>query len=277
MGCRIALAGSSRAISQVSDYPWIVSPCRHTPIERLVVLSDRSTCSFNSAVEVPSMARPGMSSRLVTEGAGRSAETRQALVEAAIETLKSDGFAAASARTIAGRAGCNQALVFYHFGSVVGLLLRALDSVSTTRLERYGTAVENIRSPTELVEVAAAIFSEDLEAGHVTVVAEMIAGAASTSGLGPEVAARIEPWKQFALQVIDSVLGSALGPLIPSDDLAYGAVALYLGLELLTHLDGDRAQALNLFDHAKRFASLAEAFGVGGLSGDMASTPEQAP
>lgn len=226
------------------------------------------------------MARPGMSSRLVTEGAGRSAETRQALVEAAIETLKSDGFAAASARTIAGRAGCNQALVFYHFGSVVGLLLRALDSVSTTRLERYGTAVEHIRSPTELVEVAAAIFSEDLEAGHVTVVAEMIAGAASTSGLGPEVAARIEPWepwKQFALQVIDSVLGSALGPLIPSDDLAYGAVALYLGLELLTHLDGDRAQALNLFDHAKRFASLAEAFGVGGLSGDMASTPEQAP
>jgi AcrR family transcriptional regulator len=223
------------------------------------------------------MARPGMSSRLVNEGAGRSAATRQALVEAAIETLKSEGFAGASARTIAGRAGCTQALVFYHFGSVVGLLLAALDSVSTIRLQRYGTAAEHIRSPTELVEVAAAIFREDLEAGYVTVLAEMIAGAASTPGLGAEVAVRIETWKQFALQVIDSALGSALGPLIPSGDLAYGAVALYLGLELLSHLDGDRTRALNLFDHAKQVASLAEAFGVGGLPGKVAPTPEQAP
>ena len=62
------------------------------------------------------MAKPGTSSRLVTEGAGRSAATKQGLVEAAIETLKAEGFAGASARAIAGRAGCNQALVFYHFG-----------------------------------------------------------------------------------------------------------------------------------------------------------------
>ena len=50
-----------------------------------------------------------------------------------------------------------------------------------------------------------------------------------------------------------------------------------LGLELLSHLDGDRAQALNLFGHAKQVASLAETFGAGGLPGGMASAPEQAP
>lgn len=33
------------------------------------------------------------------------------------------GFARASARAIAGRAGCNQALVFYYFESVTNLLL----------------------------------------------------------------------------------------------------------------------------------------------------------
>lgn len=60
------------------------------------------------------------------------------------------------------------------------------------------------------------------------------------------------------MHVTDSALGSALGPLVPSDDLAYGAVALYLGLELLSHLDGDRDQALNLFGHAKQVASLAQ-------------------
>jgi AcrR family transcriptional regulator len=44
------------------------------------------------------------------------------------------GFAGASAREIARRADCNQALVFYHFGSVTELLLAGLDDVSTRRL-----------------------------------------------------------------------------------------------------------------------------------------------
>ncbi|MHB1510017.1 MAG: TetR family transcriptional regulator [Acidimicrobiales bacterium] len=223
------------------------------------------------------MAKPGTSSRLVSEGAGRSAATRQGLVEAAIETLQAEGYSGASARAIARRAGCNQALVFYHFGSVVGLLLAALDAVSASRLEHYSAAVANVGSPAELVEVAAAIFREDLAAGYVTVLVEMIAGASSTPGLGAEVAARISPWKQFAVEVIDSVLGdSALGTVIPSGELAHGIVALYLGLELLTHLGEDRAPALALFDHAKRLSALAGVLGVGGLPATTTSTPKEA-
>ncbi len=45
-------------------------------------------------------------------------DTRAALIEAAIAALHESGFARASARRTAQRAGCNQALVFYHFGSV---------------------------------------------------------------------------------------------------------------------------------------------------------------
>jgi AcrR family transcriptional regulator len=221
------------------------------------------------------MAKSGPSSRLVAEGTGRSAATKRSLVAAAIETLKTEGFAGASARAIAARAGCNQGLIFYHFGSVVTLLLAALDEVSASRLERYSAAVEHVRSPVELLEVAAAIFREDLDAGYVTVLVEMIAGASSTSGLGAEVAARIAPWTQFARRAIDDALGnSALGSVIPSSEVAHGTVALYLGLELLTHLDGDRAPALTLFDHAKQLAALVEALGVGGMS--AAAAPTQA-
>ncbi len=222
------------------------------------------------------MARPGTSSRLVTEGAGRSAATKQVLVQAAIETLKAEGFAGASARVIAGRAGCNQALIFYHFGSVASLLLAALDAVSASRLERYSAAVEHVGSPAELVEVAAAIFREDLDAGYVTVLVEMIAGASSTPGLGAEVAARIAPWQQFAQQIIDSALGdSVLGSVIPSGEVAHGVVALYLGLELLSHLDGNQAAALSLFDRAKQLAALIQLLGVGGMF--PATTPRRAP
>jgi len=54
------------------------------------------------------MAKSGAPSRLTEEGSPRSAETRRRLVEAALETLKTEGYAGASARAIAERAGSNQ-------------------------------------------------------------------------------------------------------------------------------------------------------------------------
>jgi AcrR family transcriptional regulator len=170
-----------------------------------------------------------------------------------------EGYAGASARAIADRAGSNQGLIFYHFGSVANLLLAALDSVSARRMEHYGTAIDGVGSPTELVDVATDIFSEDLDAGYVAVLVEMIAGASSTPGLGPAVSARLGPWFAFAERAVTTTLGPALDSVVPPGDVAYGIVALYLGLEMLTNLDGDRARALGLFAHAKNLAGLMEA------------------
>jgi AcrR family transcriptional regulator len=190
-------------------------------------------------------------------GGGRSAETRRLLVEAAITTLKEVGYAGASARAIAERAGSNQGLIFYHFGSVANLLLAALDAVSADRLAHYGASIDRAGSLVDLVAAATDIFSDDLDAGYVTVLVEMIAGASATPGLGPEVAARIAPWTEFAQRAIDSALAdSPLGSVLPSRDVAYGIVAMYLGLEMLSHLDDDRAPALALFAHATQLATL---------------------
>ena len=111
----------------------------------------------------------------------------------------------------------NQGLIFYHFGSVANLLLAALDSVSAGRMEQYGAAVARVGSPSELVDVAMDIFREDLDAGYVAVLVEMIAGASSTPGLGPEVSARLGPWFAFAERpVATTVGGSPLDSLLPS-------------------------------------------------------------
>ena len=90
--------------------------------------------------------------------------------------------------------------------------------------------------------MATAIFREDLDAGYVAVLVEMIAGASSTPGLGPAVSARLGPWFAFAERAVTTTSGPALDSVLPPGDVAYGIVALYLGLEMLTHLDGDRPE-----------------------------------
>jgi AcrR family transcriptional regulator len=219
------------------------------------------------------MAKSGTSSSVVGRDSSRSSGTRTKLVDAAIATLKTEGYAGSSARAIAERAGLNQGLIFYHFGSVANLLLAALDSVSARRMEQYGAAIDEVGSPTELVDVATTIFREDLDAGYVAVLVEMIAGASSTPGLGPEVSARLGPWFKFAEQAMTATLGSPLASVVPPADVAYGIVALYLGLEMLTHLDGDRARALGLFAHAKNIAALLEAFAPAAHGAPTPPTP----
>jgi AcrR family transcriptional regulator len=215
------------------------------------------------------MAKSGTASSVVGKDSSRSAGTRTKLVDAAIGTLKEEGFSGASARAIAERAGLNQGLIFYHFGSVANLLLAGLDSVSARRMGQYGEAVDRVGSPTELVDVATAIFREDLDAGYVAVLVEMIAGASSTPGLGSKVSARLGPWFAFAEQAVTTALGPPLDGLLPPADVAYAIVALYLGLEMLTHLDGDRARALGLFAHAKNLAAVLEAMTPASPTGQL--------
>lgn len=204
-------------------------------------------------------------------GRARSVETRTALVQAAGEALREVGFAGASAREIARRAGLNQALVFYHFGSVTDLLLAALDAISAERMAAYSDAVDRAETLPELIDSARAIFSEDLDAGRVTVLVEMICGAQATPGLGEQVAARLAPWRTFAESAVRKVMaGSPVSLLVPPAEIAHGVVAGFLGLELLANLDGDRGAALALFDRARGLAGLLELVAAGFARGDTA-------
>src|SRR6476469_8006284 len=102
--------------------------------------------------------------------------TRDQILEATLETVREQGFAGATSRAIARRGGFNQALVFYYFGSLDGLLLAALDLTSERRLQRYREAAAGARSLEQLVGVASALYREDRESGHMTVVSQLVAG-----------------------------------------------------------------------------------------------------
>ena len=179
----------------------------------------------------------------------RSSETKERIVRAAVRTLATDGFAGASARAIAGRGGFNQALIFYHFGTVNELLLAALDHTSALRMTAYREAIAAADDLEGLVAVAARVFREDLDSGHIKILAEMISGSSSAPELGPAIVERVEPWIAFTREQVERMAAtSPLGPLLPADDVAFAIVALFLGLELMTHLEGDRSRALRLFD-----------------------------
>ena len=185
-------------------------------------------------------------------------DTKDRIVEAAIATLQSHGYAGASARAIATAGGFNQALIFYHFGSVRNALLAALDRTSANRMLAYRDAAAEATNVEALVQVATEIFHEDLASGHIKILAELIAGASADPALGPEIVERIAPWIDFAREEIERVsAGSPLAQLVPAEDAAYAIVAQFLGLELLTHLDGNAQRAERLFALAAGFSSIA--------------------
>jgi AcrR family transcriptional regulator len=196
--------------------------------------------------------------------------TKLQIAEAALATLKAHGFAGASARAIAHTGGFNQALIFYHFGSVQNALLTAFDLISERRLADYGDAFEAARTPLELARLARVIYDEDLERGYTTALGEMVSGGVSDPLLGAEIAARIEPWIAMVERKLDQLLdGSPLRALVSAADLAFGIVSLFFGVDLLSQMQRDRTRAESLLDLGTRLAALIETF--------LPPTPKDSP
>jgi AcrR family transcriptional regulator len=185
------------------------------------------------------------------------ASTKERIVEAAFQTLKVEGFAGTSARAIARRGGFNQALIFYHFGTLNDLLLAVLDKTSAERMSRYRDSIGKATKVDEKIQTATRLYREDLESGHITVISELVAGSLARPDLGPEVVARMEPWIEFAEGVITDLLaGSPFEGTVNPRSLAFAVVALYLGVDLLSHLDQDKSRAEALFQMAGTFGPL---------------------
>jgi AcrR family transcriptional regulator len=185
--------------------------------------------------------------------------TKRQILDAALEALRTEGFAGSTSRAIARIGGFNQALIFYHFGSLDSLLLAALDASSEARLARYRQGLEQATSIAELLQLAADIYREDRKSGHTTVVAQMVAGSLARPELAPKLVERMEPWVAFCQDAISKTFArSPAAQLLPARDLAYALVTFYLGVNLVTHLDEDSSQTDALFERAVALAPLLE-------------------
>jgi len=204
-----------------------------------------------------------MIERVLKPTAQGARDTRRRIVEAAFETLRANGFAGTSARSIARVGGFNQALIFYHFGSVNDLLIAALDWSAKQRMTRYREALTGIDDLPRLMDAAASLYKEDAESGHTTVLAELFAASLAVPALAAQLTARMEPWIAFTEELLRKFFGRLpLAGLVDVRAAAQATLAMYLGIDLLVHADGDRSRADSVFEEARRlggaFHSLLE-------------------
>ena len=115
-------------------------------------------------------------------------DTPTKLIEGALETLRTQGIAGVSARSIATAAGVNQALVFYHFGSVDELLTAALRHGAEQRVAVYRERFASVGSLRELLDLGRTLHAEERAAGNVAVLAQMLAGSQADPKLAPATA-----------------------------------------------------------------------------------------
>lgn len=91
---------------------------------------------------------------------GRSAKTREALLQAALEVFGRDGFHAASTRGISEAAGVNQALISYHYGSKEGLYHAVFESITENLAANMGPLLAALRQESKVLDAGE---SEDRE------------------------------------------------------------------------------------------------------------------
>src|SRR3954447_24907729 len=109
--------------------------------------------------------------------------TRDKLLEAAATALAEDGVAGVSARTVAARAEVNQALVFYHFGTVDDLLDAAVRRSVDLAVATYHDRFADVSSLGGLLTLGRDLHRTEQERGNVAQMAQVLAGARRSPAL----------------------------------------------------------------------------------------------
>jgi AcrR family transcriptional regulator len=176
--------------------------------------------------------------------------TRDRLLDAAAAALAEDGVAAVSARTVAARAEVNQALVFYHFGTMDELLeaavRRSVDLAVASYRDRFG----DVASLGELLALGRDVHRLEQERGNVAQMAQVMAGARRSPALAAAGRYAMDRWSAEVEAALRRVLpGTPLSGLVEPRGLARAVASGFIGLELYDVVDPEAAdEALTSLD-----------------------------
>jgi AcrR family transcriptional regulator len=162
-----------------------------------------------------------------------AADTRRKLLDGAIHTVRAEGLAGTSARSIARTAGVNQALIFYHFDTVDALLAEAARRATEDRVQRYRARFATVTTLGELLTAGRVLWSEEEANGNAAVLAQLLAGAQTSPALAEGTAAALGLWSAEVETVLRRVLpASPLAGLLDPVATAQAVSAAFAGLSL---------------------------------------------
>ncbi|MFF3033033.1 TetR/AcrR family transcriptional regulator [Streptomyces rubiginosohelvolus] len=189
-------------------------------------------------------------------GGATGADTRTKLMEGALRTLAEHGIAKTSARSVAASAGVNQALVFYHFGSVDELLAAACRYGAEQRVARHRDRLAAVTTLAELLRCGRELHEEERADGHVAFLAQVLAGAQTQPRLAPATAAGLDLWTAEIEQVLVRILAdSPLGDFTDPAGLARAVTGAFVGLEMYEGVDPEGAE--RAFEALEQLTALA--------------------
>ncbi len=178
-----------------------------------------------------------------TDYEAMSRDTKHRIIEATVATIKEEGITGTSARAIARRGDFNQALIFYHFGSIEELLRATMEHTSSARIELYRSRLEKVESLADLAAVAGDLHREDRESGNMTLLTQLMAGAATDDVRAQHLMKTFEPWIDFVKETLERLAAkSPFVGMFNMDDIAFTISALFVGIELMSDLDPERSR-----------------------------------
>jgi AcrR family transcriptional regulator len=183
-------------------------------------------------------------------------DARERILRATVRALAEHGYAGTTARSIAAIGGFAPGVIYYHFADLDTLLMEVAAHSSNSRAERYRSELAGVSSAVDLIDRLRQLFDEDVASGHVAAVQELISAARPESALARTLAAQTRQWEQIGEEILRTLLrGTALARLFKIPVAAQAAVAYYLGMQTLTHLDGDTRRPEAAFRQAARLAT----------------------
>jgi AcrR family transcriptional regulator len=177
--------------------------------------------------------------------------------------IREHGIAGVSARTIAAAAGVNQALVFYHYGSVDDLLAAACRANAAERVAHWSARLAGVGSLRELLAAGRALHEQERELGNVSVLAQLLAGAQADERLAAPTAGALQLWVDEIEAVLGRLLaGSPFAEIADVPGLARAVSAAFVGLELYDGVDRAGAErAMSALDQLALLIEVVEDLG----------------
>ncbi len=187
------------------------------------------------------------------------ADTKQRILDATLECLRVNGIVGTSARVIAGIGDFNQALIFYHFGSVNDAVIQAVGHMTELQRDRYRDRLADAEDLAGIVEIARALREEDARIGSISMLTQAFAGAQGNPEQGKQLYSQLEQWTAVVAESIDRSIGDLpVAKQVSSEHLAFGLSALFIGMEILTAMDPEKAPTDELLEEFGDMATMLQ-------------------